>query len=354
MPTAPTAVVADFTLSTPTAPAAVVAAASGSTPTAPAAVVAAASGSSPTAPAAVVAGFSPSGPTAPAAVKAAYSPASPAPPAAVNVNRRVAILFEPCFVPELPNGGNLYTVAGLTINGRPVYTSSGTSASALVSLLLLPDRPIDGIWFSCYYDGTTWRFDLWFNNELMLYWRSATFAYANPGAVPVWDFGDNPAVYPDESWNPSELNAFTMPMTGVGCVLVPTYTPDLGTAPLLLRGDVESRPFFASGDGLYWNGESWQGWDVALLWTNDPARWQFGELGSGPTWYFTHNTGSPPIGLAADENNGGATGNIRLIVSTPTAPSAVKAAYSPSAPTAPSAVKAAYSPSAPTAPTGIV
>ena len=82
-PTAPTAVVPDFTPATPTAPAAVVAAASGSAPTAPAAVVAGFSASAPTAPAAVVAAGSGSAPTAPAAVVAGFSPAAPSAPAAV-------------------------------------------------------------------------------------------------------------------------------------------------------------------------------------------------------------------------------------------------------------------------------
>lgn len=60
-PTAPSAIVPDYSLSTPTAPAAVVAAGSVSTPTAPSAVVA---------------GFSPSSPTAPSAVVSAQGPAS--------------------------------------------------------------------------------------------------------------------------------------------------------------------------------------------------------------------------------------------------------------------------------------
>jgi hypothetical protein len=301
------------------------------------AVLAAASGSSPTAPAVVVAGFSPS---------------PPGVPDPVGMNWPAAISFEPCFVPDLPNAGNFIQVPDRTEYGHDVYTTTGT-AGPLVSLQITQDRPIGGIWCSCYYDGTTWRFDLWFNGMLMLYWRSATFAYADPGAIPMWDFADNPGVYPDESWNPAEANAFTMQMTDVGCVLVPTYTPDLGTAPLLLHGDVEGRPFFASGDSLFCAGGSWQSWDVALLWTNDPARWQFGELGSGPTWYFNHNTASPPIGLANEENSSNATGNIRLTLTPPTEPHRVVATYSPSAPTAPSAVKAAYSPSAPTAPSEV-
>lgn len=307
MPSAPSATVAEFTLPSPSASSATLAEVSLASPSAPAATVADASEITP--------------------------PDSPD-PAAVSVPK--AVMFEPVFVPELPNSNHLRTVPGLTISGRPVFTSSGTAANALEDLLLVQDEPIDGIWVTSYYNGTVWRTDVWYDGELMLYWQSSTFAFANPWSVSVWDFGDNPGVYPDASWNPAQLNAFEITATAAGCVIVPTYSPGLGSEPLLLVGLVEGRPWFAKGADLAFDGESLEGFDVALTW--DPGGWwQFGELGTSPTWIFSRSSLAPPLGQPSDQRNGECKGNIRLLEAAPDATSRAVAAYTAPTPSAPSA-----------------
>lgn len=302
----------------------------------------------PSAPSSTIAEVTPLSPDAPSAASAEVGVASPAAPsgptgfgfpdpsnlAPAPVFIPAAISFEPCFAPELPNGGNLRTVPGLTIQGRSVFTSSATAADELEGLVLVQDEPITGIWVSTYYDGTTWRFDVWLNGELMIYWRSASSAYANPGAVPLWVLGDIEGSYPDSSWSPAQMNAFGIQMTAAGCVVVPTYSPLL-SEPLLRTPSVAERPFFAIGEDPQWDGESGSGFDLALVYREVPAAWLLGELTGETTWIFLGDKLTPPIGAVSDESEANCKGNLRLILAPPAAVSPVNVYTAPS-PSAPS------------------
>ena len=313
-------------------------------PTAPGAPIPTVSASTPAAPGAPIGTVSPSSPSAPGfTLPGSAFPSDPDAASSVVTGALTTLRFEACVAPELGNAGNLLTVPGLQINGRPVATSSGTSASSLVGLVLHQESPLPGIWCAAYYNNTVWRFDIWWNGELMLYFVSATFAYANPGAVPEWDFSDNPGNYPSEEWNHAQSSKFSLIANNVGYTVLPNYEPTLYEDPLLPRGVVNGKPAWFFGDDLYWDAgaEAWTGYDLAVVWSvdeYDQPGWAFGELGGGATWWWYQDTPLPPLRTVADNQLGGAAGNVRLIPGPLDDPAPAVPTYSPSNPSAPGSV----------------
>ncbi len=269
-------------------------------------------------------------PTAPGLSKgAAAGDAEPSAPSSALLLQAAGILFVPDFTPILPNSGTLIQVPGRTEYSRPIYTTTGTSSDALVSQELLPSGPTEGIWCAAYYDGTTWRFDLRYDGELILYYRSASSAFATPAAVPTWTFTDNPGTSPGDDWEDAPENLFGFSLTGDGCVIVPSCTPALGGETLYKLGLVNGYPYYASGDPT-WDGTEWQNADSTLGWAAGGYSYEIDEN----VW-----SQSPQSISALDGyyfcSEGGGNGLIRATVALPAEPDPVTNAFAPDPPSAP-------------------